>query len=941
MTEIASDDVLPDGRRLRDYQREACDAIEQAVQDRHVTGKHRLILAMPTGTGKNLMIAETVRRLQRPGMVSLVMTHTRELVRQTAREIAAVCPDLVVEIEQADERADWSGADVIVASVPTLRRGGKRLEQIDRDRVCLAVVDECFPGGTLVDGRPIESLRPGDVVRSYDHELRCVVWRRVSRTFNRTAEALVRVRFGSGKTLICTPNHPVWTLAGYQAAERLIRGDVILRAVTKECQNDLPSQAVRGMWSGVCPSRLQDKVLFGRVSPPMAVAAAENSMLATASGSPVQGVRDDGVVDRTGSFRAAEEQSRLLQRRVQANLGAAQKLGDDVQDKSQVRGRSHETEEPHEERGSAGKGQCDAPRDEVGTSSTWRQWQRPYPVRSDVSCCHGVDVGIDCTDGKQRQEIPNPLQNRLRSTGTQAGRGSGREQSLRERAQASGCEEGCILEVDWVDGIENYESTSAGELGCLCQSYRVYNLEVEGCHNYFAEGVLVHNCHHAPALGYQRVLSHLGILGSKEEKYPKLPSPPCAMVGCTATPFRGDDVAMSNVFDDIVYQRSLREMIDAGWLCPIRAYTVLTGLSLDNVRRTAGEYNEADLDRACNTEARNETVVQAYLQHGRGRKAICFAITCEHARALHSMFQDAGIAAGLVLGDTPTLIRDESMAWFAMPGEKVIVNVGVLGEGVDIPDADCVIMARPTKSPVLFAQQIGRGTRIAPGKSDLLVLDVTDNCEMHRAVSVNDIAGLPWWFKCQGDVVFESADEVERMLLDGPKISPKNRMSMGELATRLARREIIDPAEQKQREKPRLYRGLLLAWCDTGLAHVLSIGSARLENGQPVRENIRVVENLLGQWEVRLAAGTQISTLETHATHERAMRWAEWWVRENRHDRMGLVMRKAKWREQPPSEKQVAFARTLGLNPDKYPTKALMSDAITRALENGRRPKWR
>ena len=173
-------------------------------------------------------------------------------------------------------------------------------------------------------------------------------------------------------------------------------------------------------------------------------------------------------------------------------------------------------------------------------------------------------------------------------------------------------------------------------------------------------------------------------------------------------------------------------MIEQGYLCDVKAIAIRTETSLDTLHTEGGDYREEELEAAIDTPERNQRVVEAYHEHACGRRAICFAVTVQHARNLAHAFTTAGIPAAFVCGQTPLCERKRLYTALRRGEIKVLTNVQVLCEGFDEPLVDCVIMARPTQSRALYVQAIGRGLRLAPVKRDCVILDLTDNCLKHR-----------------------------------------------------------------------------------------------------------------------------------------------------------------------------------------------------------------
>jgi hypothetical protein len=178
---------------------------------------------------------------------------------------------------------------------------------------------------------------------------------------------------------------------------------------------------------------------------------------------------------------------------------------------------------------------------------------------------------------------------------------------------------------------------------------------------------------------------------------------------------------------------------------PVRQLAVRTHVDLDAVRARGGDLAVGDLARVVATAARDRVVVEAFEAHAASRRAVAFAVDRAHAHALAAAFNAAGITAVALTGDLPLELRRQALADFAAGRFRVLTNCEVCTEGFDDPGIDCVVMARPTRSRALYTQCVGRGLRRCPaaGKTDCLILDVTDNCRRHQLVTAVDLFGTP------------------------------------------------------------------------------------------------------------------------------------------------------------------------------------------------------
>ena len=230
--------------------------------------------------------------------------------------------------------------------------------------------------------------------------------------------------------------------------------------------------------------------------------------------------------------------------------------------------------------------------------------------------------------------------------------------------------------------------------------------------------VLVDEAHHIVAPGYLKVLEHFGL------RHPSPQSP--ALVGVSATLSRFDGIRLGEALDYIVYHKDYVDMIDESWLASVVYTVVKTHADLSKVRTSSmGDFVPAALSEAVNTPALNEITVRSWLARANGRRAtIVFCVDIAHVRDLTAAFQRHGIDARYVTGEDRARDRDQRLAAFKAGEYPVILNCGVFTEGTDIPNVDCVLLARPTRSRNLLVQMIGRGLRLHPDKENCLIIDM-------------------------------------------------------------------------------------------------------------------------------------------------------------------------------------------------------------------------
>lgn len=196
-------------------------------------------------------------------------------------------------------------------------------------------------------------------------------------------------------------------------------------------------------------------------------------------------------------------------------------------------------------------------------------------------------------------------------------------------------------------------------------------------------------------------------------------------IGLSATPWRK---GLGKFFQRLIVVRTMQELIDQEYLTPIRTFAPAHP-DLKGVGTSSGpdgrDFNRRDLSSAMNKPNLVADVVEQWLRRGENRPTLCFAVDRAHATKLKLQFEAAGVPVGYIDYTTKPLDRTEVLRQFRSGEIKIICNVATLTTGVD-EDVRAIILARPTKSKMLFVQMVGRGVRPAPGKTDCIVLDHSD-----------------------------------------------------------------------------------------------------------------------------------------------------------------------------------------------------------------------
>jgi superfamily II DNA or RNA helicase len=408
--------------------------------------------------------------------------------------------------------------------------------------------------------------------------------------------------------------------------------------------------------------------------------------------------------------------------------------------------------------------------------------------------------------------------------------------------------------------------------------------------------VVVDEAHHAVAKTYRRIFDHFALFAGGE----------ALLVGFTATPRRGDGRGLGEVFEDIVYARGIEEMIREGWLCSVTGWRLTTDVDLDEVEVRSGDFVEAQLARAINLRSRNDAVLDGYSKYASGRRAIVFCADVAHAKAVAETFASAGINAQAVWGEMPRESRRAALESLRAGATMVLTNCNVLTEGFDEPRVDCVIMARPTKSRLLYAQMIGRGTRQHPGKTNLIVIDVADNSREHSLAGIHNVLDLPADINLQGADALRTADAIRKIASACPWIALEELRSGSDVRLLVdamqgvvrAKAAIAERIRFFSFEPPEAIRGLTnLAW------HTAPGGDFALELGD---ERLLITQTILGKWALMLYGRGATTRLQSSQHLEWVVGFADEWIRRERTESVKLASMEASWRQLPPTEKQLA-----------------------------------
>lgn len=287
-----------------------------------------------------------------------------------------------------------------------------------------------------------------------------------------------------------------------------------------------------------------------------------------------------------------------------------------------------------------------------------------------------------------------------------AHRGELLEQAADKIKKATGL--GCAVEKAEQSSLDTWFRVTVGSVQTMQRAKRLAQFSSDYFHT-----IIVDEAHHCISEGYQTVLGHFA--GAD-------------VLGVTATPDRGDMRNLGEYFESLAYEYTLPKAIKEGYLCPIRALTIPLHIELAGVSVQAGDFKAAEIGTALDPYLYQ--IADAMLQYCQGRKTVVFLPLIKTSQKFTDILRAKGFRAAEVNGNSQD--REQILVDFDAGVYDVLCNSMLLTEGWDCPSVNCVIVLRPTKVRSLYSQMVGRGTRLFPGKTDLLLLDFLWHTERHE-----------------------------------------------------------------------------------------------------------------------------------------------------------------------------------------------------------------
>ncbi len=603
------------------------------------------ILVVPTAGGKSLIIAEFMRQANErfPGTRFIVLSHVSLLLTQNADELMGQWPDASITFySDSLNQKDLSG-DIVFAGIQSIY---KRAYDF-RHAPDIIIVDECFTGDTLIatpDGEQrIDSIKKGDtVLNAYGHGT-------VSGIKCSLPTHLIKLELSNGKSIKCTPDHPIFTDQGWRKAGELGIG-----------QSLFSQQKLSLLWETLYPMDEEG------------------------------GERKNNI----GCSRGDMEKNNVL-----LNI-----LREEAQE-------SYERQcHPNENAGHSTKNKTCADkawRERATVTASpigfiTRAWRRLARRNCNQNKCWSFERSLSelLQGGYWKRSVKNSDRNRWGL-------------SFFRRKEGAGQEKNIPLGDVRVESISYLERESLEP---------VFNLRVTGHPSYFANGVLVHNCHTiSPDSGsmYRKFFDDMRVI-----------NPMIKIVGFTATPFRAGygmlHKGKNALFTDIAYEISIAELINRGRLCPVITPDggIKTKMDTSGVKMNGGDFVQSQLAKKVDKENVTKACIDEVIEHGADRKKwIVFTVDIAHCEHVFEEIKSRGIDCEMVHSKMDVAQNSRAIDRFKNGNARCLVNVAMLTVGANFPAIDMGVFMRPTKSPVLYVQMTGRIMRLSPGKENALLLD--------------------------------------------------------------------------------------------------------------------------------------------------------------------------------------------------------------------------
>lgn len=646
------------------------------------------ILKAPCSAGKTIMGHILA---QETGMKTLWLTHTRDLLEQSkAIGVQMLGKDRVGTITEGKARI---GSTITYATVQTL---AKMDVSLYRDEWNCVIVDECFPGDTLIrtnEGyKRLNLLSIGDIVASYNVKQKKLEYKKVRHIFKNVAHDLVSVKLRNGEEVVCTSNHPFYTQDGWKSASTLGGCDYVMQLLPEGDRCKLPvsikkiklqEKGVRLLLRGVCKKVCTGKGMDGGKTEENCGKHAKNKR----------------GVSRTNSCPDERKQPDEIERGQREGFEKAER----------------------------------------NRSSSENQMRKRYWADSSTA---DANVRIGKNDGglcripnpdknENRLWLSNVLQSRHSNTRQNVGYRGRREYALPVGKAKTRQEKGSAFKWVGVDCVKVQKQTSDGTFGGMCKDGFVYNIEVEDNHNYFVKDVLVHNCHRCNTKDATARMSYVVNHIKAQYKY-----------GLSATPETHDGYFQTILCNlgQIRHEISKEELEDNGSIMPVTVKKIETRWVYPKESKKAN--GVIDFDKAVEFLRKDEDRNRLIVSLIKGRPTLILSNSVDHlvyimnelspeqqerACLISTKHDESLVTADKVLRKHTAKQRRICLDKMRNGELDIMLSTYQLAkEGLNIQRLEQVIMAFPAVDANIITQTVGRVARTCEGKSEAICYDLVD-----------------------------------------------------------------------------------------------------------------------------------------------------------------------------------------------------------------------
>ena len=357
-----------------------------------------------------------------------------------------------------------------------------------------------------------------------------------------------------------------------------------------------------------------------------------------------------------------------------------------------------------------------------------------------------------------------------------AHRGELLEQAADKIAKATGLS--CSVEKAEETCLNSFYRVTVGSVQTLMRKSRLDRFDPD----HFGT-IIIDEAHHALSPSYRNVIDYFDS---------------AKILGVTATPDRGDMKNLGEVFESLAYEYRITQAIKEGYLCKIKALTIPLKLDISNVGISAGDYKAGEIGTALDPYL--DQIADQMKEHCTDRKTVVFLPLIATSQKFRDILNAKGFHAAEVNGDSAD--RAEILEDFENGKYNVLCNSMLLTEGWDCPSVDCIVVLRPTKVRGLYCQMVGRGTRLYPGKEDLLLLDflwMVEKHELCRPASI--ICELPEVAEQMTKILEENAgegmdlEEAEQQASEDVVAQREDALAKKLAEMRARKKKLVDPLQ--------------------------------------------------------------------------------------------------------------------------------------------------